>query len=293
MSVQQEKFKKIADTIRAHLGTNDLIKPNDFANSIDMVTTKVATDNLQAGYEAGYSDGEEIGYTDGWYDGNVEGEEQGRQAVYDEFWDRYQSNGTRKDYSNLFKGYVWDEYTFKPKYDLSPTTANSMFYDSRITDLLNLSNGKKLNFNSCGGFYAMCRGCVRLTQIGDIYTCGAGNIGEIFHNCSSLVRTGTITVKASTAYSNSFYNCTSLTDIRIAGTIGQSFDIRYSPLNKESIESIITHLSTTASGKTLTLKKTAVNSAFGIDVDDATTYPEDSEYYILRHSKDNWNISYV
>ena len=293
MSIQQGKFKAIADKIRVYLANDNLIKPNDFAKKID----EAVNYQMSIAYNTGYSEGEEIGYTDGWYDGNVEGElsgiEQGRQAVYDEFWDRYQSNGTRKDYSNLFKGYVWDEYTFKPKYDLSPTTANSMFYDSRITDLLNLPNGKKLSFNSCGGFYAMCRGCTRLTQIGNIYTVGAANIGEIFHSCSALVSTGTITLKENTAYSNSFYNCSKLTDMRIAGTIGQSFDIRYSPLNKESIESIITHLSTTASGKTLTLKKTAVNSAFGIDVDDETTYPEGSEYYILRHSRDNWNISYV
>jgi hypothetical protein len=41
------------------------------------------------------------------------------------------------------------------------------------------------------------------------------------------------------------------------------------------------------------LSKAAVNNAFGIDVDDASTYPEGSEYYNLRYSKSNWTFNYA
>jgi hypothetical protein len=75
--------------------------------------------------------------------------------------------------------------------------------------------------------------------------------------------------------------------------IGNDLDMSACPLSKDSIISVITSLSASASGKTLKLKKTAVNTAFGMDVDDESTYPEGSEYYELRHSKDNWTFSYV
>ena len=31
----------------------------------------------------------------------------------------------------------------------------------------------------------------------------------------------------------------------------------------------------------------------GININDETTYPVGSEFYTLRHSKDNWTFSYV
>ena len=96
-------------------------------------------------------------------------------------------------------------------------------------------------------------------------------------------------------YDNIFAGASALEEITITGTIGQNgFSI--SPcvkLSKDSIKSVINALSTTTSGLTVTLSKTAVNNAFGIDVDDTTTWAEGTEYYELRHSKDNWTISYI
>jgi hypothetical protein len=161
-----------------------------------------------------------------------------------------------------------------------------MFMDSKVSDL------SGLNITYSEGAYAMCQGATSLISFGNYRTSG-GSIAMMFYNCSKLSKVGTLTVGTGTIYTRSFYNCSKLTDITFAGTIGQNLDIRYSPLNKASIESIIAHLSTTATGKTLTLKKTAVNSAFGIDVDDETTYPAGSEYYELRHSRDNWTFTYA
>ena len=46
MSIQQEKFKEIADAIRKKTGTTDLIKPNDFANKINDVHRAGRTQGL-------------------------------------------------------------------------------------------------------------------------------------------------------------------------------------------------------------------------------------------------------
>ena len=271
MATVNEKMTAIADAIRDKTGGTDELSLDGMAQAIPLVYDK----GYVTGYSTGFSESAQCIYYD----------------FYDIFWDSYQDNGNRAGYTSAFEGAFWTQDSFKPKYPLSPSLANSMFKFSNITDLTTVD----LNFktNLCGGFYAMCREATKLVSVGDVYTVGAANIGEIFYGCTSLVNAGVITVHGTMTYTNSFYNCKSLTDITFAGTIGQNLDIRYSPLNKASIESIIGCLSATATAKTLTLKKSAVNTAFGIDVDDKTTYPEGSEFYTLRHSKDNWTFSYM
>ena len=64
-----------------------------------------------------------------------------------------------------------------------------------------------------------------------------------------------------TVFNNAFNYCTALKNVTFEGVIGQDINIRWSPLTADSIRSIIEHLSDTASGKTLTLSKKAVNNA--------------------------------
>jgi hypothetical protein len=73
--------------------------------------------------------------------------------------------------------------------------------------------------------------------------------------------------------------------------IGNDLDMSACPLSKDSIISVITSLSASVSGKTLKLKKTAVNTAFEIDVDNEDTWSFD--YLQLVHSRSNWTFSYV
>lgn len=222
------------------------------------------------------------------------GIEQGRQAVYDEFWDSYQNNGKRTDYNYMFSGKVWNDSRLKPKHKINLTNGNNMFRLSNITDLRPLND--VVNWSANYGVVAICRECSSLKYVGKIGVALDGTVSaqEMFHSCSSLISVEEFMISPRVSNLNhTFYNCTSLKDIKIIGTIGQSLDMQYSPLSKASIESIISCLSTNTTGKTLTLKKSAINSAFGINVDDATTYPEGSEYYTLRHSRDNWTISYV
>lgn len=84
-----------------------------------------------------------------------------------------------------------------------------------------------------------------------------------------------------------FTTCNALEEVRLGGVLEQNgFDIHWSPkLSKASITSIIEHLSTTTSGLTVTLSKTAVENAFGST--------ESTEWTTLISSKSNWTISLV
>ena len=60
MSIQQSKFKAIADKIRGHLGATEPIKPNDFADKIDDVASFKFNLGNTIGYGHGYEEAEQI-----------------------------------------------------------------------------------------------------------------------------------------------------------------------------------------------------------------------------------------
>jgi hypothetical protein len=261
MSVD-EKMTAIADRIRHYAHETGKLTLDDMANKIEMV-------NL-SGYNNGFMDGIEIGRAEGNEQGYSFGFEEGKQAEYDAFWDIRQNAGKAADYESAF--YNYPAKLYNPKYDfvfgVSAYSANNTFRGSKITDLIKNCDFTVLN-----------------DAVGLTYT---------FYRADKLVNARTIKVKASNKYNNPFYACSALEEIRFDGVIGQNgLTLNCPKLNKASIESVINHLSATTSGLTVTLSKTAVNNAFGIDVDDASTYPEGSEYYTLRQSKSNWTINYV
>ena len=123
---------------------------------------------------------------------------------------------------------------------------------------------------------------------------GTSTINYIFYNAKQLKTIRDIIFPTAGTASSAFTGCTALENITVSGSTQISLVFTScTNLNKASIESIINSLSSTTSGLTLTLSKAAVNTAFGIDVDDVSTYPEGSEYYNLRHSKPDWNVSYA
>lgn len=351
MSVQQEKFKAIADKIRHYLGISDLIKPSDFADKIDAV----AEDRYTLGVTDGYGNGVLVGNneTTERYEkmqammseelsvaltsgaGNKEsletninqaksdiasicnmlndyevpvavgqpsstypqkivelvtekqnaGIEQGKQSAYDEFWDSFQNNGKRSDYEYVFGGGGWNDTTFKPKYiPIKPRYAGSMFEKCGATDV-DLTDVVEIN-SQCWGYVRAFKGFTGLVKFGDFY-CSHDNCQEIFMGCTNLKSVRKFTSQSTTSYSNTFYNCTSLTDITFYGTVANNFDIRYSPLNRASIESLIGCLSSTATGKTLMLNKTAKEAAFTDEEWVTLISPKSNQY------DGNWTISLV
>ena len=209
------------------------------------------TEVYNAGYEKGKSEG---GDTETAYN---EGIKDGKQAEYDKFWDVYQQNGKRNNYNSAF-AMGWTDDIYNPKYPLSGIKYMSgMYTNTIVTDTkqeMSFADGAPVNLT--------------------------------FTNVNQLVTIRTIHVTEKITYANSFTKCTNLTNITFEGPI--SNDISFSDctkLSKASIENIIGCLADTATGKTLTLSKTAVNNTFGSS--------ESDEWLSLKASKKNWNISLI
>ena len=187
----------------------------------------------------------------------------GKKAEYDRFWDLYQEDGNRKNYRYAFAGGGWTDETFKPKYPIAEVTdAMYLFSNSKITKIdcaLDLSNAPSLT-----NAFA--------------YT--------------SIERVKLLKVAEKTTYSGTFTNNSTLTDITFAGIIGKTVGFGSCPLNKASIISIIEHLSSTSTGQTLTLKKSAVDAAFETSkgAADGSTNP-DSFWVSVLTWKPNWTIT--
>lgn len=220
---------------------------------------------------------------------------QGKQTQYDEFWDKFQSKGNRRYYQYAFYGEGWGDTIYNPKYPIITNNANYVFASSSITD----------------------------TKV-TIDVSGATSSSSYTFNASKIKTIRKLIVSENILFTGYFGNCSSLENLVVEGVMGNNIDFKSCPLSKNSIMGklitaeeyevlsdavknnnvfyfdgnyyyggVVSALSKTTTGKTLTLKKSAVNNAFGIDVDDETTYPDGTEFYNLRHSKDNWTFSYV
>jgi hypothetical protein len=243
-------------------------------------------ENEQRVYDAGYAKGQaEGGDTTAAYD---EGFEAGKKAENDAFWDAFQKNGEPMNYYGRFAGGGWTDENFKPKHDIKTTDAQVMFFsNSAITNLkqllldanviLDTSLAQTLN-NAFSG--------TNITHIPyiDGRSVNAYGYGDVFSSSRKLKHIDGFYVVPERKFSNTFSYCEALEHLIMEGTIGQNgLDLHWSTkLSKASIESIINHLSTTTSGLTVTLSKTAKEAAFTAD-----------EWAALIATRNNWTISLV
>lgn len=101
-----------------------------------------------------------------------------------------------------------------------------------------------------------------------------------------------IDLTSATNTSLAFHLLYALREVRFKGSISRSLDIKYSPLSKDSIVSVISCLSPTATSNTLGLKLTAVDAAFETSpgaADGSTS----AEWLALVAAHSNWTISLV
>lgn len=216
----------------------------------------------------------------------------GKQSAYDEFWDKFQQNGNRTNYQNGFSGYGWTVDTFKPKHSIKPQYANGIFmYCGVQADLGQILKDRKLtiDFSKCGNSDQMFLGSSFTALPVLNFTSVTSQSGSTFNACTNLTKIELIVLNESGTqkFNATFNGCSALADIRFSGVIGQSLDMKSSPLNKASIENIIEHLSSTATGMTLTLKKTAKEAAFTDEEWIALITPKSNQY------DGNWTISLV
>ena len=261
--------------------SNAVMPLSDYKDTCDKIREKTAsTDNIKSGELA---------------DKVNEVYEKGRQAEYDMFWDVAQANGTRKEYMYAFSGRAWRDSIFKPKYNLNGSLyAYGMFYHCGVADLEECIKKSGIifdtsNFTSIGSLFA--NAIVKVVPT--ITITNQVSLGSLFLNCYLLetIRKLIIKTDGTNTFSDTFYKCEQLRNIEFEGVIGQNIWFSQSTkLSKASILNIFSCLSDTATDKTLTLSKTAVNNAF--ETASGTADGSTSEEWLnLVASKPNWTIS--
>ena len=184
--------------------------------------------------------------------------EAGKQAEYDRFWDEYQLNGTPHSYAMAFGGRGWTDEVYNPKYDIVlVSTANQMFNSSYVTD----------------------------TKVSIDISEPSVQLSHVF-SYSKLVTIRKLIVGENNSLLNAFTGCTKLQNIVFEGVIGKNLDIHWSTLlTVDSLESIVTHLSDTATGYTCTLPTTAESTYNAVHGDGA--------WSALVATKTNWTFAYA
>lgn len=227
------------------------------------------------------------GYDDGGSQGYSEGLRYGEESAYNSFWDTYQQNGNRYHYSYAFGGYGWTDETFKPKYDIivGNNVSSCLFAYSQITNLKKILNKQNviLDTSQCTDIGSMFSGCSNLYSIPQIDASNSKHCNALFSYCG-LIDNIDLIIKnnGSQTFTNAFLNCNQLYSLKITGTIGESISLKQSKhLSKKSVENVINALSSTASGKTLTLHN------------DVRYQFNNADWNNLINSKTNWTISLV
>ena len=196
------------------------------------------------------------------------GKEKGRRDKYKEDWDERQQNGNRTGYVYGYAGNTWNDKTFDPLYSMYVTDALGMFTQSRIEDLDGIIKRKGLvmDFSNSNRFTNMF-GYSTVKYAGHIDTQKAYSLTQLFDSCYYVVSASLALNPAGTQiFSSAFRNCTALEELIItSGVIGNDIDLGESTLlNKTSIDSILSALSSTTSGRVVTLSQTAVDNAYAV-----------------------------
>ena len=116
----------------------------------------------------------------------------------------------------------------------------------------------------------------------------------MFNGCSKLTTIPQLDTSNGTNFGNMFYGCSALTNLTIAGSINTSgMNLKSATkLSKASITSVVNALSASASGKSITFSKTAIDSAFETSSGAADGSTSD-EWLNLIATKSNWTISLI
>lgn len=205
--------------------------------------------------------------------------EAGKTAEWNELWDGLQDYGKRTLYQyfcnkNVF---IMDKDTkpwlnFKPKYDLKPTTAQSMFqsfntnagaglgYESVIVDLTQWLEDLDVtldtsNCTNAQNMFYNCHGFSRIPFL-DFSNCtGANSLAYFIAETWTIQTIDGIKSSENTAWdSRSFGSANNVSHCIFSGVIAKSFSLSKTKLDKESLLSVLNTLKDlTGTGTTLTL----------------------------------------
>ena len=259
----------IADAVREATGTENKFKVSELSSAVNEV------------YEAGQQDE--------------------KSEFWDSFWSNikfYNTTHKMDMYSgyNLF-GSGWNIDNFKPIYP------NEMIYFSVASRMMQMFN-RNPYYNA--PYIDLTEFCQRVdfSKVGNasyaFEDARAKNITVDFSNATTMLAAFScgngggfenVAVKVSekcTNFSGIIQYDYYITNFKFTedSVVAANITFNYNrSLNKDSITSIINALSPTASGKTVTFSKTAVQNAFGTDYDSST------EWITFKNSKSNWTIT--
>ena len=209
----------------------------------------------------------------------------GKDKALREKWNKHIDALNKSAFTYGFAGKGWNDETFTPFTDIimpSGRNAGNVFAYSGVTDLKGIleSYGTKLdctNALNTSGFFQYSL----VTRVPEIVLERATTISSMFGNATNLVSIDKLTFPENCTTTNAFQNCTSLTEIMLGGNISKNFDIHWSPLSQESVESIVSALSDSASGQTVTFNNTQIEGING-----------GSSWWVdLKASKPNWTFA--
>ena len=173
--------------------------------------------------------------------------EAGEQSEWDQFWDEFQGNGERWRYSYGFAGPGWNDVTFRPKYNMNPSsTAAGMFYMSNISDLAGILKkyGCSLDLSQASGFTSLFQGAA-VTVVPKIDVTGeTSGSGNLFYSATKMETIELIKCTEKTSFLQWFFECYALKNIVIEGTIGaNNLDLHWCALlTRESLLSVLNAL---------------------------------------------------
>ena len=222
--------------------------------------------------------------------GKQEGYKVGMEAEHSAFWDGFQDYGNRVLYNNAFQN-SWTDNIFQPKYDIKPTSAGYMFAGTRVANLKKCleDNDVMLDLSGATSIDRLFSDSPNLTYLPEISTVSAPHLQNVVYNCKNLISIENIVLKddgSQTFNDNSFKNCENLVEIRFSGTIGNTINFQWSKkLSMPSLASILSALSKTASGQTITFPTTARATY------DNETYSGRWDELVAEHP--NWTFKYA
>lgn len=213
------------------------------------------------------------------------------QAAADAFWDTYQEGGDRTNYAYAFSGAWWTAEKCKPKYAMRPTNASYIFAHTGVYGDLDEVLDVTLDFSQCKNmsyaFYKTGNAGGRMT-LGTIDMSSATSFENVFANVD------VIGIKSFVPPSREMPNYSfqsGLVDLTVDGHFTKTVNLsRCSKLTKASIISVLSALSDTATGQTVTFSRTAVNKAFETaeGMNDGTS---SLEWEAMCWEHTNWTIA--
>lgn len=222
----------------------------------------------------------------------------GAKSEYDAFWDKYQMNGNKTTYNYAFA--YWSKDVFMPKYDIIPITTTGIFYgfNSNNVEAFDLKQalsewGISLDFSQIVGVTSYAFWSSNISALPELDFRSASSFEGTFSRSKvQTIEKLILNENGKQNFGSTFSYCVDLKEISIIGSVGNDFDIHWSPLSKKSILSIFTALSDISDGKTISFSLPAVNKAFET-AEGAGDGSTSDEWNDLLKTKLNWTVVLV